>query len=104
MIPPSCLKSHSWSKSISDVVLGKQAHGVHITWLVVFRCNDPSFMLEVPLMVKVDLVPIDISRFPSKTVQNGSTSTQIPLLDERRVEIDILETHCHLPHLISGPS
>ena len=85
-------------------------------------------LLEVPLMVKVDLVPIDISRSPSKTVQNGSTSTQIPLkinceeflsfrlelfwigdildwrsvsdlLDERRVEIDILETHCHLPHL-----
>ena len=89
----------------SDVVFSNQAHGVHITRLVVFRCDDPSFMpehgfrvihpnlkgvdnvawsldvhlLDLPFMVKVELFSVDVSHSPSKTVQNGSTSTQIPL-------------------------
>ena len=88
----------------SDVVFSNQAHGMHITWLVVFRCDDPSFvpehrfrvtqsqrchnfawalddvyLLDLPFMVKVELVSIDVSHSPSETVQYGSTSTKIPL-------------------------
>ena len=59
MIPPSCLSTDS---------------NLNVTlWFLDVR------LLEVPFVVKFDLFPVDIGHSPSKTVQNGSTSTQIPL-------------------------
>ena len=86
-------------------------------------------LLPLPFIVEVNFFSVNVGQSPSKAVQNGGTGTQIPLgrdfwrqvivvkrkativtngrehsrnghlLDQRGMDVDILEADCYLPEL-----
>ena len=56
-------------------------------------------MTELPFVGKVDVLAIRIGHPPTQGVEDGGPSAEIPLLDQRRVKIDILMTCGNLPDL-----
>ena len=71
----------------------------NIAWLVIFGCNDPSFVSEFPLISKVDILPFSIGHPSTQSVENCRPCTKVPLLDQWWVKIDILMASGNLPDL-----
>ena len=90
--------------------------------LWIFGC-----LLPLPFIVEVNFFSVNVGQSPSKAVQNGGSGTEIPLgrdfcncfeeeshtivtngrehggnghlLDQRGMDVDILEADCYLPEL-----
>ena len=73
--------------------------GGHVARLVVFASDDPRLVPELPLVLEVNILALGVSHAASQGVEDSGPGTQIPLLDHRGVDVDILMTRHQLPDL-----
>ena len=72
----------------------------HISRLVVLGCHDASLVFVFPGLAEVDLLPVGVSQPAAQGVEDGRPGADVPLLDHRGVDVDILVAGSNLPHLM----
>ena len=75
----------------------------HVSRLVVLGRDDPSLVGVLPRLAEVDVLPIGVSQPPAERVKDGGPGTDVPLLDDRGVDVDVLVSSRNLPHLVARP-
>ena len=71
----------------------------NVSRLVVLGCHDATLVFVFPRLAEVDLLPVRVSQPAAQGVEDGRPGTDVPLLDHRGVDVDILVSCSHLPHL-----
>ena len=75
--------------------------GGHIARLVVLGSHDASLVFVFPGLAEVNLRPVSVSQPAPEGVEDGGPGADVPLLDHRGVDVDILMASHELPHLAS---
>ena len=73
--------------------------GRHVSGLIILGGDDTGLVLELPLVLKVDVLAIGVCHAAAKGVEDGRTGAQVPLLDHGGVDVDILVPRHQLPNL-----
>ena len=74
--------------------------GSHVARLVVLGGHDAGLVFVLPRLAEVDLLPVRVSQPAAQGVEDGGPGTEVPLLDHRGVDVDILVSGSHLPNLV----
>ena len=73
--------------------------GGHVAGLVVLAGDDARLVPELPLVLEVNVLALGVCHAASEGVEDGRAGAQVPLLDHRGVDVDILVSSHQLPHL-----